>query len=63
MGGAGFPMIHGDAEFPEGMPNFLGNFTRGCRIPRGVKFPVTPGKSLGIYLELSLVLLVNTVYL
>ena len=41
-GGAGFPMIHRGAIFPEGKPNFLGNFTRGCRIPWGAEFPVTP---------------------
>ena len=26
-------MIHRDAIFPEGIPNFLGNFTWGCQIP------------------------------
>lgn len=32
-GGAWFTMIHRDAIFPEGVPNFLGNFTWGCQIP------------------------------
>jgi len=34
-----------DSMLPEGVPNFNGNFTRGCQIPRGAKFPVTPAFS------------------
>ena len=58
-GGAGFPgefglgveyslgnlecMIRRGDVFPEGKPDFLGNFTRGCRIPWGAELPVTLG--------------------
>ena len=29
-----------DSVFPEGKPNFVGNFTRGYRIPGSCRFPV-----------------------
>ena len=43
MGGeALFPRERRGSNFPEGVPNSLGNFTRGCHIHWGPKFPVTP---------------------
>ena len=38
-----FPSERRGSNFPEGVPNSLGNFTRGCHIHWGPKFPVTPG--------------------